>query len=45
MNWLSTAERLAEGATERMAGAVAVIISGRDGYDAAKAQQEEIGTR
>lgn len=41
MSWLSTAEPMAEGATERMAGEVAVIISGRAGYDAAKAQQGE----
>ena len=40
MSWLSTAEPVAEGATERMAGDVAVIISGRDGYDAARAQQD-----
>ncbi|WP_419999508.1 dihydrofolate reductase family protein [Streptomyces boninensis] len=41
MSWMSAAEPLAEGTTERMAGEVAVIISGRDGYDAAKAQQDE----
>ncbi|MEP7765162.1 dihydrofolate reductase family protein [Sanguibacter sp. 25GB23B1] len=41
MGWLSTAEPMPEGATERMAGEVAVIISGRAGYDAAKAQQGE----
>ena len=41
MSWMSTAEPLAEGTTERMAGDVAVIISGRAGYDAAKAQQDE----
>jgi len=41
MSWLSAAEPLAEGTTERMAGDVAVIISGRAGYDAAKAQQGE----
>ncbi|GAB3248100.1 dihydrofolate reductase family protein [Arthrobacter pigmenti] len=41
MSWMSAAEPLAEGTTERMAGAVAVIISGRAGYDAAKAQQDE----
>ncbi|WP_305091396.1 dihydrofolate reductase family protein [Prescottella sp. R16] len=41
MSWMSTAEPLADGATERMAGRVAVIISGRAGYDAAQAQQGE----
>lgn len=41
MTWLSAAEPLAEGATERLASAVAVIISGRSGYDAAKAQEDE----
>ncbi|MGK9463070.1 dihydrofolate reductase family protein [Streptomyces sp. G6] len=41
MSWMSAAEPLAEGTTERMAGDVAVIISGRAGYDAAKAQQDE----
>lgn len=41
MSWLSAGEPLAEGTTERMAHAVAVIISGRSGYDAAKAQQGE----
>ncbi|MFC7816970.1 MULTISPECIES: dihydrofolate reductase family protein [unclassified Streptomyces] len=41
MSWMSAAEPLAEGAGERMAGDVAVIISGRAGYDAAKAQQDE----
>jgi dihydrofolate reductase len=41
MSWLSAAEPLAEGTIERMAGEVAVIIAGRDGYDAAKAQQDE----
>ncbi|HWM17012.1 MAG TPA: dihydrofolate reductase, partial [Microbacterium sp.] len=41
MRWLSAAEPMADGATERMAGEVAVIISGRDGYDAAKAQRDE----
>ena len=39
MSWLSSGEPLAEGTTERMAAAVSVIISGRRGYDAAKAQQ------
>lgn len=41
MSWLSTSEPMAEGSTERMAGAIEVIISGRSGYDAAKAQQDE----
>lgn len=41
MSWLSASEPLAEGTTERMAGDVAVIISGRAGYDAAKEQQDE----
>ncbi|WP_435748452.1 dihydrofolate reductase family protein [Microbacterium sp. PMB16] len=41
MGWLSAAEPMADGATEKMAGEVAVIISGRRGYDAAKAQQGE----
>lgn len=41
MTWLSTSEPLAEGTTQQMADAVGVIISGRDGYDAAKAQQGE----
>lgn len=41
MSWLSAAEPDAEGMTEGMAREVAVIISGRDGYDAAKAQQGE----
>ncbi|NGN65314.1 dihydrofolate reductase [Streptomyces sp. A7024] len=41
MSWMSAAEPLADGTTERMAGEVAVIISGRAGYDAAKAQQDE----
>lgn len=36
MSWLSTAE-FAEGTTESVASEVAVIISGRRGYDAAKA--------
>ncbi|MBM7458898.1 dihydrofolate reductase family protein [Rhodococcus coprophilus] len=34
MSWLSASEPLAEGTTERMAGDVAVIISGRAEYDA-----------
>ncbi|WP_029088988.1 dihydrofolate reductase family protein [Brevibacterium album] len=41
MSWMSAAEPLAPGTVERMAGDVAVIISGRSGYDAAKAQQDE----
>ncbi|WP_125098130.1 dihydrofolate reductase family protein [Leucobacter chromiireducens] len=41
MSWMSSAEPLAEGTNERMAGDVAVIISGRAGYDAAKAQEAE----
>lgn len=41
MSWMSAAEPLAEGTTARMAGEVAVIISGRDGYDAARAQRGE----
>lgn len=40
MSWLSTAESDA-GVTERLAADVAVIISGRDGYDAARAQHDE----
>lgn len=41
MSWLAASEPHAEGTTERMASKVAVIISGRDGYDAAKALQDE----
>lgn len=41
MGWLSAAEPMAEGTTERMAGEVAVIIAGRAGYDAAQAQRDE----
>lgn len=41
MGWMSAAEPLAAGTVEQMAGEVAVIISGRAGYDAAKAQQDE----
>ncbi|OLT39015.1 dihydrofolate reductase [Saccharomonospora sp. CUA-673] len=41
MSWMSAAEPLAEGTLERMAGDVAVIISGRAGYDAARAQRDE----
>ncbi|RBP62773.1 dihydrofolate reductase [Brevibacterium sanguinis] len=40
MSWLSAAEPMAEGTTEDLASEVAVIISGRAGYDAAKAQAE-----
>lgn len=39
MSWMSAAESLADGTIERMAGEVAVIISGRDGYDAAQSQR------
>lgn len=41
MSWMSAAEPLAEGATEHMAADVAVIISGRAGYDAARNQQDQ----
>jgi len=41
MSWLSASEPNAEGTTEGMASKVAVIISGRSGYDAAKAQAAE----
>lgn len=41
MDWMSAAEPLAEGTTQRMAERVAVIISGRRGYDAAIAQRGE----
>ncbi len=41
MSWMSAAEALAEGTVEQMAGDVAVIIAGRAGYDAAKAQRDE----
>src|SRR5699024_1669044 len=41
MSWLSASEPSADGATERMAAAVGVIISGRAGYDAAQAQRDE----
>ncbi|MFJ8968669.1 MULTISPECIES: dihydrofolate reductase family protein [Streptomyces] len=43
MSWMSASEPLVAGTVERMAGDVAVIISGRDGYDAAKAQRGERG--
>jgi hypothetical protein len=36
MSWLSASDPSAEGTTEGMASKVAVIISGRRGYDAAK---------
>src|SRR5699024_691367 len=41
MSWLSASEPNAEGTTEGMAAKVAVIISGRRGYDAARAQADE----
>ncbi|MGC3020908.1 MULTISPECIES: dihydrofolate reductase family protein [unclassified Brevibacterium] len=41
MSWLSASEPNSEGTTESMASKVAVIISGRRGYDAAKAQADE----
>ncbi|PFG40966.1 dihydrofolate reductase [Georgenia soli] len=41
MSWMSAAEPLAEGTVRQMAGDVAVIISGRAGYDAARTQQDE----
>ena len=41
MSWMSAAEPLAAGTVERMAGDVAVIISGRNGYNAARAQRNE----
>ncbi|MFI5720425.1 dihydrofolate reductase family protein [Nocardia sp. NPDC051750] len=41
MSWLSAAEPAAAGTTEGMAAEVAVIISGRAGYDAAIAQRNE----
>jgi len=41
MSWLSAAEPMPEAMTAGMAGDVGVIISGRSGYDAAKAQQGE----
>lgn len=40
MSWLSASEPNAEGATEDTASKVAVIISGRRGYDAAKVQAD-----
>lgn len=41
MSWMSGLGSLAEGTVEDLASKVAVIISGRRGYDAAKAQAEE----
>ncbi|KRF20562.1 dihydrofolate reductase [Nocardioides sp. Soil797] len=41
MSWLSASEPNAEGTTEAMAAKVAVIIAGRNGYDAARAQADE----
>ena len=41
MSWLAASEPYAEGTTADMAAKVAVIISGRDGYDAAKALHDE----
>lgn len=41
MSWMSGLGTLAEGTVEDLASKVAVIISGRRGYDAAKAQAEE----
>lgn len=41
MSWMSAAEPLADGTTERLASRVGVIISGRAGYDAANAQRDE----
>jgi dihydrofolate reductase len=41
MGWLAAGEPVADGLTERLAGAVSVIIAGRAGYDAARAQRDE----
>ncbi|MGO2422723.1 MAG: dihydrofolate reductase family protein, partial [Brevibacterium aurantiacum] len=41
MSWMSGLGSLAEGTVEDLASKVAVIISGRRGYDAAKAQADE----
>lgn len=41
MSWMSAAEPAPEGMTAGMAGDVGVIISGRAGYDASKAQRDE----
>lgn len=38
MAWMAAAEPLAEGTTESLASRVAVIVSGRAGYDAAREQ-------
>lgn len=40
MSWMEAAEPNADGTTEDMASKVAVIISGRKGYDAAVAQRD-----
>ncbi len=41
MSWMSACEPMAEGTTEDLASKVGVTISGRAGYDAAKAQANE----
>lgn len=41
MSWMSGLGSLSEGTVEDLASQVAVIISGRSGYDAAKAQADE----
>ena len=41
MSWMSGLGSLSEGTVEDLASKVAVIISGRRGYDAAKAQADE----
>lgn len=41
MGWLSGGETLPDGLNDRLASAVGVIISGRAGYDAAKAQADD----
>ncbi|HCG56174.1 MULTISPECIES: dihydrofolate reductase family protein [Brevibacterium] len=41
MSWMSGLGSLADGTVENLASRVAVIISGRRGYDAAKAQADE----
>lgn len=41
MSWMSGLGSLAEGTVEDLASKVEVIISGRSGYDAAKAQADE----
>lgn len=40
MSWMSAGEPLSEGLTDELASRVAVIISGRAGYDAALAQRD-----